>query len=39
MYTVTMKEMQDVLKVNSQAGQNGAMNKTSLESTARRRPN
>ena len=34
MYTVTLKELQDVLKVNTQTGQNGAVNKTSLESTA-----
>jgi hypothetical protein len=34
MYTVTMKELQAVLKMNEQARQNGAMNETSLESTA-----
>jgi hypothetical protein len=34
MYQVTLKELQDVLKEKAQAGQNGAMNKTSLESKA-----
>jgi hypothetical protein len=34
MYTVTLKELQAVLKVNTQTGQREAVNKTSLESTA-----
>jgi hypothetical protein len=34
MYTVTLKELQAVLKVNTQTGQCGAVNKTSLKSTA-----
>jgi hypothetical protein len=34
MYTVTLKELQAVLKVNTQTGQSGAVNKTSVESTA-----
>jgi hypothetical protein len=29
MYTITLKELKAVLKVNAQAGQNGAVNKTS----------
>jgi hypothetical protein len=33
-YTVTLKELKAFLKVNAQAGQSGAVNKTSLESTA-----
>jgi hypothetical protein len=31
MYTVTLKELMVVLKVNAQAGQSGAVNRTSLE--------
>jgi hypothetical protein len=34
MYNVTLKELKAVLKVNTQTGQSGAVNKTSLESTA-----
>jgi hypothetical protein len=34
MYTLTLKELQAVLKVNTQTGQSGAVNKTTLESTA-----
>jgi hypothetical protein len=34
MYMVTLKELQVVLKVNTQTGQSGAVNKTSLESMA-----
>jgi hypothetical protein len=33
MYTVTLKELKAVLKVNAQAGQSGAVTKTSVEST------
>jgi hypothetical protein len=33
MYTVTLKELKAALKVNAQAGQSGAVNKTSFEST------
>jgi hypothetical protein len=31
MYTITLKELKAVLKVNTQAGQSGAVNKTSME--------
>jgi hypothetical protein len=34
MYMVPLKELQAVLKVNTQTGQSGAVNKTSLESKA-----
>jgi hypothetical protein len=34
MYMVTLKELQAVPKVNTQTGQSGAVNKTSLKSTA-----
>jgi hypothetical protein len=34
MYTITLNKLQAVLKVNTLAGQNGAMNETSLESTS-----
>jgi hypothetical protein len=34
MYRVTANELKTVLKVNAQAGQNGAVKKTSVESTA-----
>jgi hypothetical protein len=34
MYTVTLNELKAVLKVSPQAGQSGAVNKTSVESTA-----
>jgi hypothetical protein len=34
MYIVTLNELKGVLKVRAQAGQNGAVNKTSLEPTA-----
>jgi hypothetical protein len=34
MYTVTLNELKAVLKVNAQAGQSCAVNKTSVESTA-----
>jgi hypothetical protein len=34
MYTVTLNELKAVLKVSAQAGHSGAVNKTSLESTA-----
>jgi hypothetical protein len=34
MYTVTLKELVAILKVNAQEGQSGVMNKTSLESAA-----
>jgi hypothetical protein len=34
MYTVTLKELQAVLKVNTQSEQSGAVNVTSLKSTA-----
>jgi hypothetical protein len=34
MYTVTLKELKSVQKVSAQAGQSGAVNKTSVESTA-----
>jgi hypothetical protein len=33
MYMVILKELHAVLKVNTQTGQSGAVNKTSLEST------
>jgi hypothetical protein len=33
-YTVTLNELKAVLKVNTQGGRSGAVNKTSLESTA-----
>jgi hypothetical protein len=33
MHTVTLKELKAALKVNAQAGQNGAVSKTSLQST------
>jgi hypothetical protein len=34
MYTVTLNELKAVLEVSAQAGESGAMNKTSVESTA-----
>jgi hypothetical protein len=34
MYTVSLNELKAVLKVSAQAGQSGAVNKTSAESTA-----
>jgi hypothetical protein len=34
MYTLTLKELQAALKAKSQSSQSGAVNKTSLESTA-----
>jgi hypothetical protein len=34
MYAVTLKELKAVVKVSAQAGQNDAINKTSVESTA-----
>jgi hypothetical protein len=34
MYTVTLKELQAVLKVNTEAGQSGAVKKISFETTA-----
>jgi hypothetical protein len=34
MYAVTVNELQAVVKVSAQAGQTGAVNKTSMESTA-----
>jgi hypothetical protein len=34
MYAVTLSEQKAVLKVSAQAGQSGAVNKTSVESTA-----
>jgi hypothetical protein len=33
MYAVTLKELKVILKVSAQAGQSGAVNKTSVEST------
>jgi hypothetical protein len=32
MYTVTLYELKTIFKVSAQAGQSGAMNKTSVES-------
>jgi hypothetical protein len=34
MYTVTLKELKAVLRVSAQAGQSGAVNKSSVESMA-----
>jgi hypothetical protein len=34
MYAVTLNELKNVLKLSAQAGQSGAVNKTSVESTA-----
>jgi hypothetical protein len=35
MYAVTLNELKIILKVNAQAGQNGAVNKTSVETMAK----
>jgi hypothetical protein len=34
MYTVTLNKLKTVLKLSAQAGQSGALNETSAESTA-----